>query len=167
MSEPTLQELLRGKGAHADPVACVEDVASELAGRKIDGYPHSIWQILGHVSYWIDYELRRIAGERPAYPQHASGSWPASDGPADEKEWRAEVARFSSLLERMAALSNSGAEVLDRPVEILHSSQSSRSSTVRAVLWQTVVHNSYHIGQIAMLRRSLGTWPARRGGDTW
>jgi uncharacterized damage-inducible protein DinB len=167
MAEPTLQELIRGKGAHADPLACVEDLSWDLAGKRIEGYPHSIWQILGHVSYWIEYELRRIAGQRPAYPEHAIESWSATEGPANEAEWRAEVARFSSLLEKMAALSNSEAAVLDREVNVLHSSQSSRFSTVRAVLWQTMVHNSYHVGQIAMLRRCLGAWPARNGGDTW
>jgi uncharacterized damage-inducible protein DinB len=35
------------------------------------------------------------------------------------------------------------------------------------VLWQTLVHNSYHFGQIAMLRRVLGAWPPRGGGDSW
>jgi uncharacterized damage-inducible protein DinB len=30
-----------------------------------------------------------------------------------------------------------------------------------------MVHNSYHVGQIAMLRRMLGAWPPQSGGDTW
>ena len=30
-----LTELLRGKGAHADPIACVEDVSAELAGCRL------------------------------------------------------------------------------------------------------------------------------------
>ena len=28
-------------------------------------------------------------------------------------------------------------------------------------------HNSYHAGQIALLRRQAGAWPPERGGDTW
>jgi uncharacterized damage-inducible protein DinB len=28
-------------------------------------------------------------------------------------------------------------------------------------------HNSYHIGQIVLLRRMLGAWPPPTGGDTW
>jgi uncharacterized damage-inducible protein DinB len=167
MSELTLQELIRGKGAHADPLACVEDLSAELAGKRIAGYPHSIWQILGHVNYWIEYDLKRVAGERPPYPEHAIESWPKAEAPADEREWQAEVARFSSWLERLTELASSAPDRLDRQVEILHPQQATRSSTVRAVLWQTVAHNSYHIGQIALLRRSLGAWPARGGGDTW
>ena len=36
MPDRTLQDLLRGRGAHVDPVACVEDVPWELAGRRLE-----------------------------------------------------------------------------------------------------------------------------------
>ena len=167
MSEPTMQELIRGKGAHADPVACVEDLSLDLVWEKIPGFPHSIWQILGHINYWMEYELKRIAGDRPMYPEHASESWPSAAGPMNAEEWKAEIARLAGLLEKLSVLADSVPELLDVQVEILHSSQSSRSSTVRALLWQIVAHNSYHLGQIVMLRQCLGAWPARQGGDTW
>ena len=165
MPEPTLQELLHGQGAHADPLACVEDLSAELANRTIAGYPHSIWQILAHLNYWMDYDLKRLAGEKPPYPEHAAESWQSAS--ADERSWREGIARFSALLERTAALANAGPEVLDREADILQPAQSLRSSTVRAVLWQIVAHNSYHVGQIALLRRCLGAWPPHQGGDTW
>jgi uncharacterized damage-inducible protein DinB len=34
-------------------------------------------------------------------------------------------------------------------------------------VWQITAHNSYHAGQIALLRRQAGAWPPERGGDTW
>jgi hypothetical protein len=37
MSERTLIELLYGTGAHANSLACVDDVSSELAGRRALG----------------------------------------------------------------------------------------------------------------------------------
>lgn len=39
MPERALSELLYGKGAHANPLACVEDVSVELAGRRVEGFP--------------------------------------------------------------------------------------------------------------------------------
>jgi uncharacterized damage-inducible protein DinB len=166
MGEPTLQELIRGKGAHADSLACVEDIPWQLAGETVAGYPHSISQILGHINYWIEYELKLVAGERPVYPEHAIESWPEVSS-SNAEQWRAEVDRFASLLQKLMVLTNSKRETLDRQVEIVHASESSRTSTVRAVLWQLVVHNSYHLGQITMLRRCLGAWPGPGGGDTW
>jgi len=167
MSNQTLRELVYGKRSHADSVACLQDLPVSLVGRKLDAYPHSIWQIAGHMNYWMTYELKRIGGERPVYPKHAAESWPASDGPANEKEWQDTVAEFQALLEKLAALSDSAPDVLQKNVPGAHQQQESESSTVETVLWQTVVHNSYHLGQIALLRRCFKAWPPRRGGDSW
>jgi uncharacterized damage-inducible protein DinB len=164
-SEPTLRELFRGKRAHADSVACVEGLTVELASRHVDGFPHSIWQLVFHMNYWMDYELKRIRGERPAYPVHADGSWPSTSAPANEAEWLQVSADFHALIDELSALTKS--PDLDRGVENMHASQGSRIYSVSDVLWQTMTHNSYHIGQIAMLRRMLGAWPPQGGGDTW
>ena len=74
MPERPLVELLYGKFAHANPLACVEDISFELAGQCTGNFPHSIYQLTSHVNYWMDYELRRIRGEKPVYPPHAEES---------------------------------------------------------------------------------------------
>lgn len=167
MPDPTLTELLYGKGAHANSIACVEGLTADLASRRAEGFPHSIWQLVFHVNYWIDYDLKRIRGEHPPYPAHAEESWPFSPAPAGDTEWMQEVARFTALLGEVAALANADPEKLQQQVEAMHPAHGRQSSSILAVLWQTVVHNSYHVGQIALLRRSLGVWPPAGGGDTW
>ena len=167
MSERALTELLYGKGAHANPLSCVEDVPAELAGRHLEGFPHSIWQLVGHMNYWMDYELRRIRGEAPKYPEHSGQDWPANSAPDGEQEWKKAVSQFGELLGRLAALAEASREELARVVEATDAYHTTHASTMRDVLWQTLVHNSYHLGQIAMLRRVLGAWPPARGGDTW
>jgi hypothetical protein len=167
MSDGTLRELLRGKRAHADPIACVEDLSSALAGRTIDGYPHSIFQVVEHLNFWMNYEIRRMAGESGTYPEHAIESWPPSGAPEDDEQWRQTIARFGSLLGKLEELADAEQEILNRRVGSNSPTQESESSSVQTVLWQTLVHNSYHIGQVALLRRCLGAWPPRRGGDSW
>jgi uncharacterized damage-inducible protein DinB len=167
MSEGTLLELLYGKGAHANSLACVEDVSFDLAGRGAENFPHSIWQLLRHMNYWMDYELRRIRGENSAYPAHASESWPIAVAPPNDVEWLQTIADFKELLAKLAALGESSPDVLAREVPAAHPTHTTHSSTLLAVLWQTLVHNSYHLGQIAMLRQYLGAWPPKGGGDTW
>jgi uncharacterized damage-inducible protein DinB len=172
MGDTTLRELVYGKGAHVDPVACVEDISAELAVRTVAGYPHSVWQIVEHMNYWMDYDLRTIVGESRPYPEKAMESWlrnpnPDVDGREADRQWQATVRRFSDLLSRLARLTESDAAELARKVRKLGPAQSSQESTVHAMLWQIVAHNSYHAGQIAVLRRQFGAWPPRRGGDTW
>ena len=167
MSGRTLVELFYGKGAHANPSACVEDVSFELAGRREGNSPHSIWQLVGHMNYWMDYELQRIRGDNPLYPAHAAESWPMNAAPASDDEWKKSVAHFQELLAELAALAQSAPGVLAREIQATHPDHAKHSSSLHAVLWQTLVHNSYHVGQIAMLRRSFGAWPPAGGGDSW
>jgi uncharacterized damage-inducible protein DinB len=167
MNKATYRELLRGKGAHVDPVASLEHVSAAVAGRKVDGYPHSVWQIVSHMNYWMEYELRRIAGERPTHPEHAIESWPAELGPASEAEWDSARQSLGAQLERFASLSASTPDALGAQVETMHACEASRTSSVEAVLWQILVHNSYHVGQIALLLRCFGLWPPPKGGDSW
>lgn len=166
MSQRTLIELLHGKGAHASPIASVQGIPAELAGRRLEGYPHSIFQILSHMNYWMDYEVRRIRGESPTYPAHATESWPTQPSPATETAWEQTVARFVALIDDLSKLAPSDSEFLNREVNATHAVHSQISSSALAVLWQTAMHNSYHIGQIVLLRRLLNYWPAE-AGDTW
>jgi uncharacterized damage-inducible protein DinB len=171
MPQRALTELLHGKGAHADPIACIEDLPADLAARHVEGFPHSIQQLVFHMNYWMDYELRRIRGEKPAYPQHNSESFPPASYPTnlkdDPQDWDSLRKRFNDLLADYSTLANSTPQEMQRQIETMHEANKKVAGTLEAILWQMVAHNSYHVGQIAMIRRMLGTWPPRGGGDTW
>jgi uncharacterized damage-inducible protein DinB len=162
-----LLELVYGKGAHVDPIACIDDISAELAALRVPGYPHSIWQIVLHMNYWMDHDLAAVRGEHPRYPDHAIESWPAHPAPATEVRWQAARQHFVELLSQLAALADSDSSTLERIVEDVGVANTPRRAAVRTRLWQIAVHNSYHIGQIALLRRQSGAWPPKRGGDTW
>jgi hypothetical protein len=167
MSSRALTELFRGKGAHADPVACVEDLSAELASRQVKGFPHSIAQLVFHMNYWMDYELRRIRGERPAYPEHASESFPAGFalrwtgmGPSEETLCRPAGGfrrRWRILLRKKCS-----ARSKVRTQEICRSRQRSRLCSGR--WWRTTVTTR------ARSQCCGRCWePGRHadGGDTW
>ncbi len=166
MNEPVLTELIYGGGAHTDARAIVEGVSSELAGALPAGAPNSIFQLVAHINYWIDYELRRMAGQAPVYPEHAAESWPAGAVPR-AGEWDATLGRYRVLLDEMAALSRDPAALERTVASVDTENYANQGSTVREVLHQTVVHNSYHLGQVAFVRRMLGIWPPPTGSDTW
>jgi len=166
VSDRCLLELFHGRGAHVDPIACVEDVSARVANWRGDAYPHSIAQIVSHVNYWMNYDLRRIDGEHPLYPAHAIESWPHQGG-VTQNEWQNEIQQFVQLIDRCIAVASSEKKNLQRQVPATHPSHESNSSSVEAVLWQILAHNSYHIGQVALIRRCVGAWPPQRGSDTW
>jgi uncharacterized damage-inducible protein DinB len=161
-----MRELVRGKGAHADALACVENIPLEAAGRRVLAFPHSIFGLVWHMAYWMDYELARVEGRSPAYPEHAEASWPGASAPRDEAEWDKTVARFRSGLEALEALAALPAGAAAREVP-LTSKTTNQADRVGDVVWQTLVHNSYHLGQVVVLRQALGAWPPPSGRDTW
>jgi uncharacterized damage-inducible protein DinB len=148
-----IQALLRGKGAHADPVACVEDLTAAQAGRRIEGFTHTIWQLLFHLNYWIDFELKCVERPDTPFPTDPEASWPLKDGPADDVAWRHDVALFRTYLGQLATLAEAKASTLAR---IAHAGT---AFTVETVLILLIAHNSYHVGQIVQLRRAMGAWP--------
>jgi len=167
MAKPVLIELLRGKGAHVDPLACVEDLSLELARRQVPGFPNTIGQLVFHMNYWMDYELRRIQAKSPAYPEHNAESFPLASSLIDLAEWDRLRTRLAFLLNEFAALATSSPQEMEREIESVYEGNKNVTSSLEAVLWQIVAHNSYHVGQIAMIRRALGAWPPLGGGDTW
>lgn len=164
MSARALTDLLRGRGSHADPIACIEDVSAEIAARRLEGFPHSIADLVFHMNYWMHYELCRIRGERPKYPEHNAESFPSRPSGAD---WDRLKRDFAGLLSEFAKLAQSPPAQLNRQIESAQAGDLKVAGTLEAVLWQMVAHNSYHVGQIALIRRALGAWPPRAGGDTW
>jgi uncharacterized damage-inducible protein DinB len=161
----SLVELLRGKGAHVDPIACVEDLPTELAERRIEGFPHSIADLVFHMNYWMDYELKRIRGQNPKYPAHNAESFPSTP-----QNWDQLKRDLSWFLSEFAKLAQSPAEELNLEIESSAAAlehQSSKLNSVEAILWQMVAHNSYHAGQIVMIRQALNAWPPKSGGDSW
>lgn len=167
MPQPSqvLAELLRGKGAHVDPIASVEDLSSELAERRIEGFPHSVADLVFHMNYWMNYELKRIRGQNPHYPEHNAESFPTA-----RQNWDQLKRDLSWFVSEFAKLAQSPPEELKREVEASTAAleqQSSKLNSVEALIWQMVAHNSYHAGQIVMIRHALKAWPPKSGGDTW
>jgi uncharacterized damage-inducible protein DinB len=163
----TQAELVFGRGAHTEALGTLEGLTWVLAGKRPPGAPYSIHGLVWHMSFWMENELERIDGKAPAYPPHASLGWP-DDTPPNAGEWSQTLARFKASLERLAAFADARPDVRSRPVAVTsEAGHAHQGTTVEDVVWQTVVHNSHHLGQVILLRRLLGAWPPPGGGDTW
>ena len=120
------------------------------------GAPHSIFQLLAHISYWQDWVLQWLDGKNPAVPRHAAGSWPSNPGPTSAEEWKRAVRIFRAGLDKL--------ESQAREVDLL--GRIGKMSRLR--MFHTIAsHTSYHIGQVVLLRQLLGKWPPPSGGLTW
>jgi uncharacterized damage-inducible protein DinB len=154
--EKIASRALSGKGAHVETKNLFAGLDWKVVGTRPEGVPHSLFQLLNHLTYWKDWVVKWLDGENPPIPKHASGGWPGSPTPASAREWQRAARGFRSGLDRLARQS--------READLL----ATRGKHSRLGMLQTIAsHNSYHLGQAVLLRQMLGTWPPPSGGLTW
>jgi uncharacterized damage-inducible protein DinB len=154
--EKIIGNALSGKGAHADTGNLFAGLTWKAAGTRPEGAPHSIFQLLNHMSYWQDWAVKWLDGGNPPVPKHASGGWPGGSAPASAKEWQQAVRGFRSGLQKLGRQSQAADLLTTRGVH-----------TRLGMLQAIASHNSYHAGQVVVLRQVLGAWPPPSGGVTW
>ena len=152
----TLVSGVAGGGAHLDSATVLDGLDWTLAGKEIAGSPYTILQCANHIIYWNGYAMAAIAGQNPTAPEHAVDGWPGPKAASSEAEWTAFVNAYKASL---AALVETVKQKRFTDLIVTRN----RLDSLRAM----TQHVSYHVGQIALLRRIMGSWPPPGGGDTW
>jgi uncharacterized damage-inducible protein DinB len=154
--EKLARRALSGKGSHVETKDVFSGLGWRAAGSKPHGVPHSVYQLLKHMSYWQDWVVAWMGGDDPAVPRHAGGSWRAEASPSSRRDWDEAVQQFRRGLGELERGCR-GADL-----------SSGRGKKSRLEMLHTIAaHNSYHAGQVAFLRQLLGKWPPASGGLTW
>jgi hypothetical protein len=146
-----LTDLLNKGNAHVSLDDALDSIPFDLLGKKIPDLPYTIWQLADHIriTQWDILEFSR--NEKYISPKWPDGYWPSEIKPASKGEWencirqmRADRASFIELL--------STAEDIYKPFDY---------GSGQSLLKEALViadHNSYHTGQIIILRRMLNDW---------
>jgi len=147
-----LRKVLDWREAHADWKQALAGLDAAHRGVRPAGSPHSVWDLLEHVRL-----AQRDILDFTLYPKHVSpdwpaGYWPKTLAPADDAEWEKSVGDFFHDLKEMEKLvSNPRTDLFAR---IAHGTG---QTFLRQVLL-LIDHNSYHLGQLVLVRRSLSAW---------
>jgi hypothetical protein len=142
--------LLKDGGAHVGFDAALSDWPVQLAGVKVANFPHTAWMLLEHMrlAQWDILEFSR--NSKHVSPKWPEGYWPASEAPEDEKAWIASVTAFKKDLRTLERL------VADPRVDLYARIPWGDGQTILREALLVADHNSYHLGQLVMLRKSIG-----------
>src|SRR5208282_3037688 len=142
--------LLKDGGAHADFDAAMGDWPVQLAGVKVANFPHTAWMLLEHMrlAQWDILEFSR--NPKHVSPKWPEGYWPASEAPANEKEWKASMAAFKKDLRTMEQFA------ANPKVDPYARIPWGDGQTLLREALLVADHNAYHLGQLVMLRKSIG-----------
>jgi hypothetical protein len=147
-----LIDLFEKANAHASLDEALKNMPFNLLGEKPGDLPYSVWQLAEHIriAQWDILEFSRNPGHKsPNWPE---GYWPKEIVPASVAEWESSIDRIQKDREAFINLLKNAGDGLDKPFE-----HGSGQSLLREALL-LADHNSYHTGEIIILRRLLKAW---------
>jgi hypothetical protein len=151
-----LLALIDGRGAHMPFDAAVAGFPDDSINRLPPNVPYTPWHLLEHIRIAqadiLDY-IRSRAYLPPSWPEEY---WPARDAAATPRQFAATIASFR--LDR-TALHELGA---NPTTDLLAEIPSTPGHTIVREVRLVADHTAYHVGEFAILRQVMGTWPAGR-----
>jgi hypothetical protein len=147
-----LTNLIEEENAHASLDKALKDIPFKLLGEKKEGLPYSIWQLAEHIriAQWDIMEFSK--SDKHISPKWPDEYWPKETAPASEKEWKNCIQQIKSDRKEFINLLNKSGDDLYKPFEHGDGQSLLKEALVLAD------HNSYHTGEIIMLRRLLNAW---------
>ena len=152
-----LIELLEAKGAHMQFEDAVADFPAEAINRPVASLPaYTPWRLLDHIRYaqWdiLDYIRNRDYLE-PTWPDNY---WPAAGSEASPEAFNETIATIQRDRRSLRDL------VGDPGSDLFAVIPGTPGHTIFREIRVVGAHNAYHIGEFAILRQVMGTWPADR-----
>lgn len=149
-------ELLRGGSAHMTFDEAVADFPMEHINTRPPNVPYSPWHLLEHVRLTQRDILDFIQAADYEEGEWPDDYWPPSDAEADEGAWQGTLESFRADL---AALQEIAA---DPQTDLSATVPNGDHQTYLRELLLVADHNAYHIGEFAILRQVMQTWPSNR-----
>ena len=151
-----LLALLEGGQAHADFASAIKDFPAELRGVVPDKLPYSAWQILDHMRFTQHDILNFSAPPTGGYQHHAwpDAYWTKTAEPPSPHAWDQAVATIREEQAKFEAL------LLKPNVDLYKPFLWGDGQNLLREALLIADHNAYHLGELIVIRRLLGIWPA-------
>jgi DinB superfamily len=146
---------LQGGQAHVTFDDAVKGLPAEFRGTVPHNLPHSAWQTLEHIRI-TQHDILNFSSP-PTGGYHAiawpDDYWPKSPEPPSPHAWDHSIAEIHRDLKNFIALIENPKADLFKPFRWGDGQNLLREAILIAD------HNSYHLGELVVLRRLLGAWP--------
>jgi len=148
--------MLDARDAHMTFEQAVADMPDDAINARPPNVGYTPWHLVEHlrITQWDILEYVRD-------PDHVSPDWPVGYWPdptatATPDQFRATVAAFRSDQAALRAL------VADPATELLAVLPNTPGHTILREVRVVADHNAYHIGEFAILRQVMSSWPQGR-----
>ena len=144
-----LVKLLDGSQAHVTLEQTVDAFPVDQINARVDDVPYSAWRILEHLRLAQRDILDYITADNYREPEFPAGYWPALGTEGSEADWTTSIAQFLEDRQDLKTLAVDPDTDLSAPLP-----RNSQHTIFRELL---IIgnHNSYHLGQLLVLKRLL------------
>jgi DinB superfamily len=150
--------LLEGHGAHMPFEAAVAELPADAINQEPPNVPYTPWHLVEHIRRTqqdiVEY-IRDPAHQSPPWP---AGYWPNRGASTDATGFAASVEGYRRSLAELVAI------VRDPLVDLFAVLPGTPGHTVLREARLAGDHTAYHVGEFAILRQVMDTWPADRRG---
>jgi uncharacterized damage-inducible protein DinB len=149
-----LARLLEWEDAHANFSSSVADLPEALRGEQPPGLPYSPWQLLEHLRI-TQHDILDFC-VNPDYQELSwpKDYWPPSVEPPSRSAWSESIRAFERDQAALQQLS------LNPAVNLESTIPHGQGQTYLRELLLAADHTAYHVGELIVVRRLLGAWPA-------
>lgn len=152
-----LLAVLDGVGVHMPFDEAVADFPDDAINRRPPNVPYTPWHLLEHLRVTQSDILEYIRNRDYVEIVWPDDYWPARDATATREQFAQTIEGFRA---DQAALRELAA---DPATDLFATIPNTPGHTILRELRVVGAHNAYHIGEFAILRQVMGTWPAERG----
>lgn len=149
-----LAQILDWGSAHMTIEDAVAGFPPEHMNGRPPNVPYTPWHLLEHIrrAQWdiLDF-CRNSDYVEMEWPRDY---WPAPTEDADESKWNRTLEAFRADLAALKKMA------LDPGVDLFAPIPHGQGQTVLRELLLVADHNAYHLGEFAILRQVMGSWPA-------
>jgi hypothetical protein len=154
-----LLKLLRGGQAHMTFDEAVADFPLDQINRRPLHVPYTPWHLLEHLRITQRDILDFMCDPHYREPNWPDDYWPPQDQDASLADWTTTIDTFRADLAALVAM-------VDEPATDLYALvPHGQGQTVLREILLVADHNAYHIGEFAILRQIMQTWPASHGSE--
>jgi len=147
-----LIHLLKKGNAHASLDEALKNIPFDILNKKPAQLPYSIWQLAEHIRI-SQLDILEFSRD-PKYqsPKWPEGYWPSLTTVGAEEDWKNCMEQIKNDRDSFIELLKNAGEDLYKPFTNGDGQTLLREALVLAD------HNSYHTGEIIVLRRLLHDW---------
>jgi uncharacterized damage-inducible protein DinB len=152
-----LADALGWQEAHASFDAAVANFPPALRGNVPAGLPYSAWQILEHIRRTQADILEFCVAAHYEEKSWPKDYWPESAAPPSPAAWNESIEAIRRDRAALATMTT------DPKINLMGRVPNGEEQTYLRELLLILDHTSYHVGELIVVRRLLGAWPAKGG----